>query len=81
MIYNYIALENDKNTLKSIANKEYNIKTFDYDGQKYNSDEANSIINKIEDELSIVKVNIQKMILKFIISFKEKPLKMEIQIH
>ncbi len=75
MIYNYTALENDKNTLKSIANKEYNIKTFDYDGQKYNSDEANSVINKIEDELTIVKENIQKNDSEIYNFFQRKALK------
>lgn len=47
MVYDFIAFENDKNVLTNIANKEYDIKSFDYDGQKYKSTEAQNLIPKI----------------------------------
>ena len=50
MIYDFIALENDKNTLTNIENKIFSIKTFDYDGQKYKAKETNLLIPKIEKE-------------------------------
>ncbi len=48
MVYDFIALENDKNILTHITKKEYDIKSFDYDGQKYKSTEAENLISKIE---------------------------------
>ena len=50
MIYDYIALENDKNTLSNIDDNLIDISTFDYDGQKFNTKEASILIPKIEKE-------------------------------
>lgn len=50
MVYEYIALENDKNILTNIAHKKYNIKSFDYEGRKYKSEEAQELITKIQYE-------------------------------
>lgn len=60
MIYDYIALENDKNTLSNIENNLIPIKTFDYDGQKYNSKDAGLLIPKIEKEKEDLKNEITK---------------------
>jgi len=51
VVYENIALENDLSILKSIANKEFKIKYFDYEGQKYNSKDTNAVIQKLEKEL------------------------------
>lgn len=51
LVYNYIALENDKNILNAISRKEINIKTFEYDGCKYKVKQADDIITKIDHEL------------------------------
>jgi Zn-dependent protease with chaperone function len=48
MVYDCIAFERDKEVLTKIANKEYDIKTFDYEGQKYKSKEARQLIPEIE---------------------------------
>ncbi len=58
MIYDFIALENDKNTLKNIENKVFTIKTFDYDGQKYKAKEASLLIPKIEKEKENLNIKI-----------------------
>jgi Zn-dependent protease with chaperone function len=58
MVYDYIALVNDKNVLDNITNGYYPIKTFDYDGQKYASTEAESLIKKLEKEADKIKENI-----------------------
>jgi Zn-dependent protease with chaperone function len=50
MIYEFIALENDKNTLTNIENNVFSVKTFDYDGKKYKAKEASVLIPKIEKE-------------------------------
>lgn len=50
MIYDFIALENDKNTLLNIENKVFSIKTFDYNGQKFKAKETSLLIPKIEKE-------------------------------
>lgn len=58
MIYDYLALENDKNTLVNIENKTFAIKTFDYDGQKYKAQESSLLLPKIEKEIEELKVKI-----------------------
>lgn len=60
MVYDFIAFENDKNILNNIANKEYSIKTFDYDGQKYKSTEANNLIPKIEIDQNNIRERIKE---------------------
>lgn len=51
MVYDCIALENDKEIIENIANKQINIKTFDYNGHKFKSKEASELIPKIEKEI------------------------------
>jgi len=58
MIYDFIALERDKNTLSNIENKIFLIKTFDYDGKKFKAKEASLLIPKIEKEREKLKVEI-----------------------
>lgn len=58
MIYDFIALENDKIMIKNIAKKQINIKTFDYDGHKFNAKEANDLIPKIEESIANLKNSI-----------------------
>lgn len=58
MIYDFIALENDKNTLQNIENKNISVKTFDYDGQKYKAKETSLLLPKIENEIESLKVKI-----------------------
>jgi len=64
MVYDLIAFENDKNVLTNIANKEYDIKSFDYDGQKYKSTEAQNLILKIETDQNSIKERIKENDLK-----------------
>jgi len=58
MVYDFIAIENDKNTLSNIENKLLSIKTFDYDGQKFKAKEAGLLIPKIEKENEDLKAKI-----------------------
>lgn len=60
MVYEYIALENDKNVLTSISNKEYAIKTFDYDGQKYKADETAILIDKLDKALANMQAKVME---------------------
>jgi Zn-dependent protease with chaperone function len=60
MVYDFIAFENDKNVLTNIANMEYDIKSFDYDGQKYKSTEAQNLILKIETDQNSIKQRIKE---------------------
>lgn len=54
MIYEQIALTGDLNTLKSIKNQDYKVKTFDYAGVKYKQKEAFSLIALLENKLAEV---------------------------
>lgn len=51
LVYNYIALENDKNILNAIRQKEIKIKTFEYDGYRYKVKQADDVMVKIDHEL------------------------------
>lgn len=75
MVYDFIAFENDKNVLTNIANKEYDIKSFDYDGQKYKSTEAQNLIPKIETDQNSIKERIKENDLKIYKYFYNKALK------
>ncbi|MEZ4905163.1 MAG: M48 family metalloprotease [Spirosomataceae bacterium] len=59
-VYDYIAIENDKNILISILNGEYDIKSFDYQGQKYKSKEIHNLIQKIELDQSSIRESIKE---------------------
>lgn len=75
MVYDFIAFENDKNVLTNIANKEYGIKSFDYDGQKYKSTEAQNLIPKIETDQNSIKERIKENDLKIYKFFYNEALK------
>jgi len=51
LVYTLIALENNKNTISSIADKTFDIKTFDYDGRKYKAKEAKILIPKLDEQI------------------------------
>lgn len=47
LVTNTISVNNDLETLKSIANKNIKIKTFDYDGKKYKAKEAQLVVDNL----------------------------------
>lgn len=51
LVYTFIALQNDIETLKEIANKAIPIKTFDYDGEKYKQKDTKELLSKLDLEL------------------------------
>jgi len=51
LVYSMVSMENDKNILNAISKKEIQIKTFDYDGQKYKRADAINLIFAIDKEL------------------------------
>ncbi|GEL11753.1 Zn-dependent protease with chaperone function [Flavobacterium glycines] len=52
MVYEFIALENDKMVIENIANKQISIKSFDYDGHKFKAKDALELLPKIEKEIN-----------------------------
>lgn len=60
LLYTLIALENDKKTIEAIANKEFILKTFDYDGRKYKAAEAKNLIPEIDQSIAEIKDQIKK---------------------
>ncbi len=57
-VYTLIALENDKNTISSIADGSFAIKTFDYDGRKFKAKEAKNLIPKLDEQIKNLKKEI-----------------------
>jgi Zn-dependent protease with chaperone function len=51
LVYTAIALQNDIETLKQIGDKNLQIKTFDYDGKKYKTEQSVALISKLSLEL------------------------------
>jgi Zn-dependent protease with chaperone function len=49
-VYQSICLKNDISYLQQIASKEYEVKSFDYDGIKYQAKEAQGLIERLEIE-------------------------------
>nr|WP_314498992.1 M48 family metalloprotease [uncultured Chryseobacterium sp.] len=60
LVYTLIAFESDKKTIEAIANKEFILKTFDYDGRKYKAAEAQKLIPEIEKSITEIKDQITK---------------------
>jgi len=60
MVYDFIALQGDTIVLKKIADKEFKIKSFDYDGHKFKSDKVEELIPKIEKDSDDLMVKILK---------------------
>lgn len=83
MIYDFIALENDQNTLSNIEKEFFLIKTFDYDGQKFKAKESSLLIPKIEKEKEDLKVEITNNDISIYSNFyhlaKEKGLETELK--
>lgn len=75
MVYDYIAFDYDKNVLTQIANKNYKIKSFDYEGQKYKSNEVHNLIPNLEKEQDRLKENIKQNDLKIYKLFYNEALK------
>lgn len=75
MVYDFIAFENDKNVLTSIANKDYDIKSFDYDGKKYKSTEAKNLIPKLETDQNSIRERIKENDLRIYKFFYNEALK------
>jgi Zn-dependent protease with chaperone function len=60
MVYDFVAMEGDKNNLKNIGDKVFEVKTFDYDGKKYKQDEAGSLASDISGKLEGLKAAITR---------------------
>ena len=51
LVYSSIGLQNDIDTLKNISNRSIEIKTFDYDGTRYQRKHADDLVEKLKIEL------------------------------
>ncbi|SHG50655.1 M48 family metallopeptidase [Chryseobacterium vrystaatense] len=60
MVYILIALESDKKFIEAIIRKEVILKTFDYDGKKYNASEAGKLIPQIDHSIAEIKSQIHQ---------------------
>jgi len=71
LVYTSIALENDLETLKQIAIKSLPIKTFDYDGKKYQQKDTNELIKALKNELEQINSQIKQNDLEIFHFFRE----------
>ena len=58
MIHKFRTLENDESTLNSILSGDISIKSFNYEGYKYKTAEAEVLIKKIQIEKEVIQVEI-----------------------
>jgi len=69
--YTAIALHNDIETLKQIADKTFKIKSFDYDGKKYKQKESQELLSKINSELKEINEQIKQNDIKIFVFFSK----------
>ncbi len=60
LVYTSIALRNDLETLRQIADRSIPAKTFDYDGRKYQREESEKLKIKLETELAQIDEEIKR---------------------
>ena len=60
LVYTAIALQNDVETIKQIAEKAIPIKTFDYDGKKYKQKDSKELIRNLDKELKLINDQIKQ---------------------
>lgn len=72
LVHVEIAMKNDLETLKMIANDTYDVKTFDYDGVKYKRKEARTLSKKLEEELKHFTLTLLKNDQKIYGHFKKR---------
>lgn len=60
MVYSYISIEADRNTLNNIYTKKVPIKRFEYDGKKYMRKEVGALEVKLDAEMQALKAEIKK---------------------
>lgn len=58
LVYDWLAFENDLQTLKDISSGNLKIRSFDYDGVKYKRKQSADLITKLEQELNTIKQKI-----------------------
>ncbi len=60
LVYLAIALQNDIEVLKQMADKTFSVKTFDYDGRKYKRKESKALLAKLNVEIDQVNEQIKQ---------------------
>lgn len=70
LVYNSLSLMDDIETIKAIERKEIPIKTFDYDGKKYNRKQAKTLLGGLEEEKLKLEKKIQHNDIKIYAFFK-----------
>ena len=71
LVYTSIALQNDAETIKQIAQKAIPIKSFDYDGQKYKQREGGELIRKLDKNLKVVNDQIEQNDIRIFSFFRQ----------
>ncbi len=71
LVYTGIALQSDIETLRHIADKRINVKTFDYDGIKYSGKDSGILLQRLETELAKVNEAIEKNDIEIFNFFKD----------
>ena len=70
LVYTAIALQDDIETIKQIAEKAIPIKTFDYDGQKYKQKDSKELIENLDKELKLINDQIKQNDIRIFNFFK-----------
>lgn len=60
MVYNYIAMKEDRDTLENIYNKKVPVKKFEYSGQRYNRKDSGRLVAELDKEIKIISTEIEK---------------------
>lgn len=60
MVYELLAMEQDMTVLTAIENGSYPVKTFDYDGHKYNLSDVSDLLKKLQTDKLLLQEKIRK---------------------
>jgi hypothetical protein len=72
LVYNAFALQSDISVLEQIADKSLPVKTFDYDGKKYQRKAAKGLAKKLSKDLEVKNVAIKANDIKVYQFFRQK---------
>lgn len=72
LVYTFVALQNDIATLEKIANKSYPIKSYDYNGKKYQQKNTHQLLVQLKKELEERTQQIKKNDSQIFHFFKEQ---------
>lgn len=72
LVYTFLSMQNDIQTLKNISTNAFPVKVFHYDGERYRQKDAAALAEKLEGELAALSEKIKENDIRLYHYFKQK---------